>query len=139
MTAPEILIVALAVLELLAVVGMGAAAFMMYRRARAAATWAQPAVQESKAIAARGKATAWETKNRTLAFYGASRDLVEHVGQKVQTTTRLAREVVHPDLSPLQEAARAVTGPKGLVTRWSRLREAGKIAAGQGNGNGARG
>jgi hypothetical protein len=136
MTAPEIAIVALAVTQLLAVAGMGIAGFMMFRRVKAVAGWAQPSVQEAKAIAGRGKATALDTKGRAVGLYGRIRTLVRHVGRKVQTTTRLAREVVHPDLKPLQEAARAVTGPDGLASRLSRLHEAGKIAAGKGNGRG---
>ena len=139
MAAPEIWIIVMAAIELLAFIAMGAAAFLMYRRAKNVAGWAQPAVHESKAIAARGKATALETKERTLSFYGVSRTLVQHVGRKVQTTTRLAREVVHPGMAPLQQAARAVTGPEGLAARLSRLHEAGKIAAGQGNGHDAHG
>src|SRR5207244_1396212 len=122
------------VVQLLAVAGMGTAGFMMFRRAKAVAEWAQPSVQEAKAIAGRGKATALETRQRVLDLSGLVRTLVQHVTRKVQTTTRLAREVVHPDLKPLQDAARAVTGPDGLASRLSRLHEAGKIAAGKGNG-----
>lgn len=137
MTAPEIGIIGLAAIELLAVIAMGVAAFLMYRRAKDVAGWAQPAVRESKAVAARGKATALETRDRSLDFYRASRTLVQRVGRKVQTTTRLAREVVHPDLAPLQQAARAAAGRDGLAARLARLHEAGKIAAGQDNGQGA--
>jgi hypothetical protein len=137
MTAPEIGIVALAVIQCLAVAGMGIAGFMLFRRAKTVADWAQPSVQEARAIAGRGKATALETKNRALDLSGRIRTLVRHVGQKVQTTSRLAREVVRPDLKPLQEAARSVIGPDGLASRLSRLHEAGKIAAGKGNGRGA--
>src|SRR5712691_10959293 len=125
MAAPEIWIIVMAAIELLAFIAMGAAAFLMYRRAKNVAGWAQPAVHESKAIAARGKATALETKERALSFYDVSRTLVQHVGRKVQTTTRLAREVVHPDLAPLQQAARTVVGPDGLAARLSRLHQAG--------------
>jgi hypothetical protein len=135
MTAPEMMIVALAVTEVLAVIGMGIAGWLSYRRVKVVTGWAQPAVQEAKAIATRGKATAQETKKRAMTFYSTSRTLAQHVGRKVQTTTRLAREVVHPDLTPLQEAARAVTGPNGLARRLSRLHEAGKIAAGESNGS----
>ena len=137
MTSPEIAIVALAALQLLAVAGMGIAGFMMFRRAKAVAEWTQPSVQEAKAITGRTKATALETKQRALNLSDRVRTLVRHVGRKVQTTTRLAREVVHPDLKPLQDAARAVAGPDGLASRLSRLHEAGKIAAGKGNGRGA--
>src|SRR2546423_9576211 len=120
MTSPEIAILALAVLQLLAVVGMGIAAFLLFRRAKTVAEWAQPSVQEAKAIAARGKTTALETKQRAFDLYGHIRRLVQHVGQKVQTTTRLAREVVRPELKPLQEATRVLTGPDGLASRLSR-------------------
>jgi hypothetical protein len=137
MSAPEIMIVALAVVQLLAVAGIGVAGFMMYRRAKTVSLWAQPATQEAKAIAGRGRATALESKARALELSGRIRTLVQHVGRKVQTTARLAREVVHPDLKPLQEAVHAVTGPAGLASRLSRLHEAGKIAAGQGDGRGA--
>jgi hypothetical protein len=139
MSAPETWIVVMAVIELLAVIAMGAAAFLTFRRAKEVAGWARPALQESKAIAARGKTTALETKARAVSVYRVSRTLVQHVGHKVQTTTRLAREVVHPDLAPLQQAAQAVAGPDGLAARLSRLHEAGKIAAGQGNGHDAHG
>jgi hypothetical protein len=135
MTAPEIWIVVMAAAQVLAVIAMGATGFLIYQRAKAAAKWAQPAMQESKAIAARGKATVLETRNRTVAFYHTFHTLVQHVGRKVQTTTRLAREVVHPDLAPLQGAVRSVAGPNGLAARLSRLHQAGKIAAGQGNGH----
>jgi hypothetical protein len=134
MSAPEWIIVALAVIELLAVAGMGAAAYMMYRRVKVVSGWAQPAMREAKAIAARGKATGLETRDRAMAFYHSFRTLSQHVGRKVQTTTRLAREVVHPDLASLQEAAQALEGPRSLMRRVARLHEAGKIAAGQGNG-----
>jgi hypothetical protein len=136
MTLPEILIVALAVLQFLALLGMGIAGFLLYRRAKTVVGWTQPSLQESRAIAARGKATALETRQRVQSVAGVSRALVQHVGRKAQTTTRLAREVVHPDLTPLQEASRALTGARGLVSRLSRLREAGRIAAGQGDGKG---
>jgi hypothetical protein len=132
-------IVVMAIIELLAVIAMGVAGFLMYRRAKEVAGWVQPALQESKTIAARGKSTALETRDRARSFYNGSRTLVQHVGRKVQTTARLAREVVHPDLAPLQQAARAVAGPDGLAARLSRLHEAGKIAAGQGNGHDAHG
>lgn len=131
---PDTLIVALAVIELLAVVAMGIAVGMMIRRVKAVMAWAQPAMQESKAIAARGKATGLELKSRVMAFSDSFRTLVEHVGRRLETTTRLAREVVHPSAAPLQDAARALTGPNGLVSRIARLHEAGKIAAGDGNG-----
>ena len=134
MTAPEMVIVALAVIQFLTLAGMGIAGLMMFRRVKAVAGWAQPSVQEAKAIAGRGKTTALETKDRVLELYSGIRTLVQHVGRKVQTTTRLAREVVHPDLKPLHDVARAVTGPEGLASRFSRLHEAGKIAAGKGNG-----
>jgi hypothetical protein len=114
---------------------MGIAGFLMYRRVKIATGWAEPAVQESKAIVARGKATALESKNRAMAFSHTFRTLAQHVGQKVETTTRLAREVIRPDLSPLQEAARAATSANGLVKRLSRLRQAGRIAAGERNGS----
>jgi len=139
MTAPEMVILIMALLDVLAVISMGVAGFMIYRRATQVVAWAQPALHESKAIAARGKATAMETKSRALLFYQVSRTLVNHVGRKVQTTTRLAREVVQPNRTALQEAARAVTGPDGLAARLSRLHEAGKIAAGQDNGHPTRG
>jgi hypothetical protein len=139
MAAPEIWIIVMAAIELLAFLGMGAAAFLMYRRAKDVAGRVQPAVRESKAIAAHGKGTALATKDRALSFYEVSHQLVQHVGRKVQTTTRLAREVVHPELAPLQQAARTVAGPEGLAARLFRLREAGKIAAGQGNGHDAHG
>jgi hypothetical protein len=137
MTPPEIAIVTLAVLQLLAVAGMGIAGLMMLRRAKAVADWARPSVQEARAIAGRGQTTALETKQRALGLSAQVRTLVQHVSRKVQTTTRLAREVVRPDLKPLQDAARAVAGPEGLAARLSRLHEAGKIAAGKGNGRGA--
>jgi hypothetical protein len=135
MTAPEIWIVVMAAAQLLAVIGMGVTGFLIYHRARAAAAWAQPALQESKSIAARGKATALETRSRTMVFYHTFRALIQHVGRKVQTTTRLAREVVHPDLPALQGAVRSLAGPGGLAARLSRLHQAGKIAAGQSNGH----
>ncbi len=138
MTAPEWIIAVLAVLELLAVVGMGLAGLQLYRRTRVVVGWTQPAARDAKAIAARGKSTALTTKDRAMAFYQSFRGLARHVGQKVQTTTRLAREVVHPDLEPLQEASRTLAGPDGLVSRLSRLHQAGKIAAGQGNGHESR-
>jgi hypothetical protein len=134
MTAPEIIIVTLAVIQLLALAGMGIAGWMLFRRVKTVSGWAQPSVQEAKAIAARGKASALGTRDRGLDLYGRVRMLVQHVGRKVQTTTRLAREVVHPNLTPLQDVARVVSGPEGLASRLSRLHEAGKIAAGQGNG-----
>jgi hypothetical protein len=135
MSAPETIIVALAVTEVLAVIAMGLAAFLMYRRVKVVTGWAQPAIQESKAIAERANATARETRSQAMAFYGTFKTLAQHVGRKVQTTTRLAREVVQPDLTPLQEATRAVAGPDGLARRLSRLHEAGKIAAGETNGS----
>src|ERR1700730_383874 len=98
MSAPEIWIVVMAAIELLAFIAMGVAGFLMYRRAKEVAGWVQPALQESKTIAARGKATVIETRDRAMSFYNGSRTLVQHVGRKVQTTARLAREVVHPDL-----------------------------------------
>jgi hypothetical protein len=131
MSVPEIMIVALAVVELLAVVAMGIAAFMVYRRVNEVAAWAQPTVQEAKAIATRGQTLARETRARAIAFPTSFRTLAQHVNQKVQTTTRLAREAVHPALPPIQEASRALTGPDGLAARLSRLHEAGKIAAGR--------
>jgi len=137
MAAPEIWILVMAAIQLLAVIAMGVTGFLMYRRAREGAGWVQPAMRESQAIAARGKATALESKERALACYRVSRTLVQRVGRKVQTTARLARTVVQLDRAPLQQAARTVTGPDGLAARLSRLREAGKIAAGQGNGNAA--
>jgi hypothetical protein len=139
MPAPDMIIVLLAVIELLAVIAMGIAAFMMYRRAKSVTAWAQPSVREAKAIAARAQGTALESKNRALAFTQTVRTLVQHVGQKVETTKRLAREVVNPDRTPLQEAARALAGPAGVARRLSRLHEAGKVAAGQGNGRRSRG
>jgi hypothetical protein len=135
MTAPEIWIVVMAAVQLAAVLGMGVTAFLIYQRAKAAAGWAQPSINESKAIAARARATALETRDRAKLFSDTVRTLVQHVGRRVQTTTRLAREVVRPDLAPLQEAARSVAGPAGLAARLSRLHQAGKIAAGQGNGH----
>jgi hypothetical protein len=93
--------------------------------------WIQPAVTESKTIATRAQALARETKARGMAFYTSLRTLAQHVNQKVQTTTRLAREAVHPALPQIQEASRALTGPDGLVTRLSRLHEAGRVAAGR--------
>ncbi len=139
MTAPEIWIVVMAAVQVLAVLSMGVTGLLIYQRAKTAASWAQPAMQESRAIAARAKATALETRERAVFFSHTVRTLVQHVGRKLQTTTRLAREVVHPDLAPLQEAARSVTGPNGLAARLSRLHQAGKIAAGQGNGHDTRG
>jgi hypothetical protein len=134
MPVPDMMIVVLAVIEFLAVIGMGIAAFLMYQRIQTVNGWVQPSIQESKAIALRGRATALETRNRAMTFAGIVRTLVLHVKQKVHTTTRLAREVVHPSL-PLQETARALTGPDGLARRLARLHEAGKIAAGRGNGH----
>lgn len=139
MPAPDMIIIVLAVVELLAVIVMGIAAFMMYRRVKTVTAWAQPSVQEAKAIAARGKATALESKDRAMAFTRTFQALAQHVGQKVETTKRLAREVVHPDRTPLQEAARALAGPAGVARRLSRLHEAGKVAAGQGNGSRSQG
>lgn len=139
MAAPEIGIIVMAAIELLAVIAMGIAALLIYRRAKQVAGWTQPLLRDSQAIAQRGKATGFETRDRALAFYHVFRQLVAHVGRKVQTTTRLAREVTHPSLSPLQEAARAVGGPDGVAARLARLHEAGKIAAGQDNGRGAHG
>jgi hypothetical protein len=134
MTGPETLIVALAVIEALAVAAMGIAGFLMYRRVQEVSGWIKPAIHESKAIAARGKATALGTKERVMTFYGTPKALVQLVGRKMQTTTRLAREVVRPDLKPLHETARALTGPDGLAARIARLHQASKIGAGQGNG-----
>jgi hypothetical protein len=135
MTVPDIIIVVLAAVEVLAVIGMGVAAFLMYRRVQTVSAWARPSINESKAIAARGKATALETRESAMAFSAKVRALVQHVNQKVQTTTRIAREIIHPNLAPLQQAARAVSGPEGLARRLSRLHAAGKIAAGEGNGS----
>jgi hypothetical protein len=135
MPAPDMIIIVLAVIEFLAVIGMAIAAFLMYQRIQTVNGWMQPSIQESKAIALRAKATALETKNRAMAFSQTVRTLVLHVKRKVQTTTRLAREVVHPSLPPLHETARALTGPDGLARRLARLHEAGKIAAGRGNGH----
>jgi hypothetical protein len=135
MTVPDTIIVVLAAVEVLAVIGMGVAAFLMYRRVQTVSAWTRPAVAESKAIAARGKATALDTRERAMAFTRSVRALVQHVNHKVQTTTRIAREVIHPNLAQLQQAARAVSGPEGLARRLSRLHAAGKIAAGQGNGS----
>jgi hypothetical protein len=135
MPAPDMIIVVLAVVEVLMVVAMAIAAFMMYQRGKTVTTWAQPAVQEAKAIAARGQATALETRNRAMAFTQTCRTLVQRVGQKLETTKRLALEVVHPDRRPLQEAAQALAGPAAAIRRLSRLHEAGKVAAGQGNGS----
>jgi hypothetical protein len=139
MPAADMVILVLAVVELLAVVAMAIAAFMMYQRVKTVTAWAQPSVQETKAIAARAQATALESKNRALAFAQTFRTLVRRVGQKVQTTKRLAREIVHPDRTPLEEAARVLAGPAGVARRLSRLHEAGKVAAGQGNGSRSRG
>lgn len=135
MPAPDMVIVVLAVVQLLAVVGMAIAAFIMYQRVKTVTAWAQPSAREVKAIAARGQATALETRNRVLAFTHTCRQLVQHVGQKLETTKRLAREVVQPGPSPLQETARALAGPANVARRLSRLHEAGKVAAGQGNGS----
>jgi hypothetical protein len=134
MTIPDMIIVALAILEVLALVAMGLAALLMYHRVKTVNGWVQPAMRESRAIAARGQATALESKERTLVFSRSVQSLVQHVKQKAQTTARLAREVVHPSL-PLQQTARALTGPDGLTRRLARLREAGKIAAGHGDGS----
>jgi len=131
MSVPETLIVVLAVVELLAVIAMGIAALMVARRAKEVAAWIQPSVKESTAIAARVQAMARETKARGMAVYTAVRAVAQHVNQKFQTTTRLAREAVHPALPPIQDASRALTGPDGLVTRLSRLHQAGRIAAGR--------
>ena len=135
MTVPDIIIVVLAVVEVLAVIGMGVAGFLMYRRVQTVSAWARPAINESKAIAARGKTTALETRERAMAFTRSVQALVQHVNQKVKTTTRIAREVIHPNLAPLQETARAVSGAESLARRLSRLHAAGKIAAGEGNGS----
>lgn len=135
MTAVEIWIVVMAAVQALALLVLGVTGLLIYQRAREVAGWGRPALQESRAIAARGKATALQTRSRVQAFVRTVRGLVQHVGRRVQTTTRLAREVVRPDLPPLQQAARSIAGPNGLAARLSRLHEAGKIAAGQGNGH----
>jgi hypothetical protein len=138
MPVPDILIVVFAVIEFLAVVGMGIAAYLMYRRTQTVQSWIEPAVEETKAIAARGKATALESKTRAMAFADLTRTVAQHVAQKVRTTTRVAKEVVRPDRTSLQEAARAVAGPVDVARRLSRLHRASKIASGQGNGRGLR-
>jgi hypothetical protein len=138
MPVPEILILLFAAIECLAVLAMGLAAYQMYRRAKTVQAWVEPGLAESKAIASRGKATALESRDRALAFANLARTVAQHVGQKVQTTTRVAKEVVHPDRTSLQQAARAVAGPVDVARRLSRLHQAGKIAAGQGNGRGQR-
>lgn len=135
MTAVEIWIIVMAAVQVLALLVLGMTGLLIYQRVQEVAGWGRPALRESRVIAARGKATALQTKSRAQVFVRTVRGLIQHVSRRVQTTTRLAREVVHPDLPPLQQAARSLAGPNGLAARLSRLHEAGKIAAGQGNGH----
>lgn len=130
----DILIVTFAVLDfvfliVLAVVGMRFRALALQ-----AGQGVRPLTQRTQRIAGTGKRLAVTAETRGASILTVAKALAHDVGEKVETTRRIAAEVVHPTGSSLESVARTVEQGQAWTARLSRLGAAARRAAGRNGG-----
>jgi hypothetical protein len=143
MTLLDRIVMAMAVVQALAVVGVGIAGVMMFETFRKAKKAADPALNTAKAVADAGSAIVDHARTDGMAAVKRVTDIAQVVKRRAQTTVRIAKQIrptaettlaeVRARQADVLHTARHATGLAGSLNR---LSKAARAATGHNGANG---
>jgi hypothetical protein len=130
MSPQDWLIVAAAVLDLIFVIVLVIVGLRFKALAGEGTRMARPLSERGRRIAGTGQHLVETARTRGETMLRVIRTVAQHVGARIETTRRIASEVVHPRTATIDQVARTTDEGRAWIARLTRLGAAARRAAG---------